>query len=173
MKLSSIDVATKLFNVRIKRSKPTSRVMYHGSPRLSTCPGLAVLTLQDVVQQEPHVRGPLRQAAHKIRIPLRSERYIAAHVEALFHQVFLQIAPDSIEHLKLKSICPDALLCHVGTGLLNDGFIVRGKPLDNSPRSADAACKPRSFCRHLPCRERPPPQAPNTRLYTTARGRRC
>src|SRR5438270_320543 len=63
--------------------------------------------------------------AHVIGVPLRSERNINPHAPALAHQVLLQVAANSVQHLKFKRI--SAYLFGVGERLsLPYDFLVVG-----------------------------------------------
>src|SRR3569832_2670105 len=65
--------------------------------------------LRQILQHEPHVRRPLGQPAHEVRIPVFSIRNIDPDVEPVARELSLQIAPDAVEHLKLKLFFSDSL----------------------------------------------------------------
>src|SRR6476660_3132393 len=70
----------------------------------SSLPSTSPECLADhVARDESHVRRPLCQATHEIRIPLRAEGHIDTHSISVAHELLLQVAADAVEHLKLES----------------------------------------------------------------------
>jgi hypothetical protein len=58
--------------------------------------GRAALRSQQVLGDEQHVGGAFCEPPHEVGIPLGAEGDVDAHAPALFHQVLLQVAPDSV-----------------------------------------------------------------------------
>src|SRR6185437_16318297 len=81
----------------------------------------------NVAGNERHVGRTLCQAAHEIRIPLRPERNIHTHVVALPHELFLQVATHSVEHLEFESFGADLVFPHEAPDPRDDRGIVRGQ----------------------------------------------
>src|SRR5215471_7675757 len=63
--------------------------------------------LQKILQHKPDVCRPLSQSPHEVRIPVFSVRHVDPHAPAVAGELFLQIAPDPVKHLKLKSVFSD------------------------------------------------------------------
>src|SRR6185436_13466745 len=57
--------------------------------------------LRKILHYEPDIRRPLGEPPHEVRIPVFSIRNIDSQVEAVACELVLQVAPDSVEHLKL------------------------------------------------------------------------
>ena len=88
-------------------------------------PATADHLLEDTSSEECHVGGTLREAAHQVRIPLRSERNVHPHAIAFAHKLILKIASHSVEHLKLEATRRDLILLRESLRFLDDRFIVR------------------------------------------------
>src|ERR1035438_4213822 len=54
---------------------------------------LPLLGPEEVLCQEQHIRGPLRQPPHEVGIPLPPKRNVNPHVVAFLHQSPLQVPP--------------------------------------------------------------------------------
>jgi len=65
-------------------------------------PRCAPSSFEKIFQNEDRVGGAFGEAAHQIRIPLRSKRDVDAHAPSVANELLLQIAADSVEHLKLE-----------------------------------------------------------------------
>src|SRR5580704_13700586 len=65
---------------------------------------------EEVPRQEHHIRRPLRQPPHEVRIPGRPERDIDPHAEPLTRQPSLQVAAHAIQHLELERALGNYLL---------------------------------------------------------------
>src|SRR6476659_287189 len=80
--------------------------------------------LQHAGGHKRDIRWTLGETAHEIRIPLRSERHVHAHTVSLAHELVLQIAADTVEHLKLEAIGLDVILDRKTLRLANHSFVV-------------------------------------------------
>src|SRR6266566_3167387 len=65
-------------------------------------------------------------APQQVRVPLRAIRNIDAHIVSLADQLFLQIAPDAVEHLELESSFTDAVVTRILAGSIDDSLVMRG-----------------------------------------------
>src|SRR5260370_17297634 len=81
---------------------------------------------EQVLQNKESIGGPLRQTPHEVRIPLRPKGDIHAHPPAILDKLALKIAPDSIEHLELKSIGWNLFSFGEFQGRCNHLLVVRG-----------------------------------------------
>src|SRR4051812_33076718 len=77
-------------------------------------------------RDERDVRRAFSQPAHEVGIPLRAERHIDTHAIALPHELLLEVAPYTVEHLELEPTRIDAVRLHEGLGGVDDARIVRG-----------------------------------------------
>src|SRR5512138_559495 len=75
---------------------------------------------QHVARDEGDVRGPLGEAAHEVRIPLRAEGDVDAHPPPLAHDLLLEVAADAVEHLELEALGRDAALAREALRLGDD-----------------------------------------------------
>src|SRR5581483_7665137 len=66
----------------------------------------AALRLERVAQEEEDVGGPLGQATHEVREPVRAKRRRAKDALATRDEVQLQLGPDAVEHLQLHPLRP-------------------------------------------------------------------
>src|SRR6185436_10913246 len=62
------------------------------------------LLSEEIGNKEPNIRRSLRQTAHEVGIPMGAERNIHADRITLLRQLVLQIAANSVEHLKLDCL---------------------------------------------------------------------
>src|SRR6185312_11046063 len=90
--------------MRVPPSTPCSAMVRRSTSRICAADRICMLLLllfHQIFQQEQQIGGPLRQPAHEIGVPLRAKRNVYPHPPALAAQLFLQIAPDAVQHLKL------------------------------------------------------------------------
>ena len=59
---------------------------------------------EEIRHKEPDVRRAFRKAAHEVGIPLRAKWNVNAHGVTFFHESFLQVAADAVEHLKFDGV---------------------------------------------------------------------
>jgi hypothetical protein len=77
---------------------------------------------------EEHVRRALGQAAHEVGIPLRAERNVDPQAISLAHQLLLEIAAHTVEHLELVGDARNILGAGELLQLRNDLLVVRSQP---------------------------------------------
>src|SRR5687768_10955999 len=80
---------------------------------------------EDAAKHEQHVRRPLREPSHEVRIPLGSVRDVHPQARAAIEQAALEVAPDAVQHLVLEPIGTDAALARGGGDALEHVGIVR------------------------------------------------
>src|SRR5260370_16820430 len=88
---------------------------------------------EQVLQNKESIGGPLRQTPHEVRIPLRPKGDIHAHPPAILDKLALKIAPDSIEHLELKSIGWNLFSFGEFQGRCNHLLVVLGHAVIDTP----------------------------------------
>ena len=79
---------------------------------------------EEAAQDEQHVRRPLGQASHEVRVPLGAVRHVDPHPVALGHQPALEVAPHAVQHLELEAVRADAALARGGADALDHLRIV-------------------------------------------------
>src|SRR5829696_9162723 len=67
------------------------------------CVYLNLLT-EKIRNKEPDIGWAFCKAAHEVWVPMRTERDVDTDRVALFDELFLQIAADAIQHLKLDRV---------------------------------------------------------------------
>src|SRR5579872_1056612 len=87
---------------------------------------LAGLVAQKILRKEQNVRRPLRKTSHEVRIPFVSEGDVHAHVVAFCHQLSLQVAPHTIQHLEFETARSNPVLPGAGLGCGNH-LLVMGR----------------------------------------------
>src|ERR1700737_5173212 len=115
------------------RARPCTPRWYSGHPWSDRREGIVPLPTaafadhlpEDISGEEPHLCGAPREAAHQIWIPLRSEWDVNPHAISLAHELGLQIAAHSIQHLKLEASGRNLMLPGESLRLFDDRFIVR------------------------------------------------
>src|SRR4030095_13438480 len=85
--------------------------------------------LKQILHHEPNICRPLGQPPHEVRIPVFSVRHIDSHVVAIARQLFLKIAPDAVQHLKLKFIFSDSFSCRKLNCRIDHLWIMRRDPV--------------------------------------------
>src|SRR6185295_20224927 len=60
--------------------------------------------LRQILHHEPHIRRAFREPAHEVRIPVFPIRHIDSDLVTIACELSLEVAPDTVEHLKLKLI---------------------------------------------------------------------
>ena len=80
--------------------------------------------LQHVASDERNIRRTLGEPAHEIRIPLRSEWNVDTHPVSVAHELFLEVAPHSVQHLKLESVRSDVVLACEAPGFPHHSLVV-------------------------------------------------
>src|SRR5215213_6845297 len=89
-------------DVKISATMSIAPKMHHKTQNQSL-----MLTLREILQDEPDIRRPLGEPAHEVRIPVFSVRNIDSQVEPVACELSLEIAPHTIKHLKLVLLFPD------------------------------------------------------------------
>src|ERR1700674_3286723 len=115
------------------RARPCNRRSYSGHPWSDLREGIVPLPVaafadhlpEDISGEECDVCGTLCEAAHQIWVPLRSEGDVNPHAIPLAHELVLQIAPHSVQHLELEATGRDLSLLRESLRLSDDGFVVR------------------------------------------------
>ena len=82
---------------------------------------------EEVPGQEEHVGRSLSQPAHEVGIPLAAKGNVDAHLVAVAHQLALQIAAHSIQHLKLEMAGSMPRAAAYAFDGCNHGLVVRGQ----------------------------------------------
>src|SRR5580693_6511583 len=90
-----------------------------------------LLSSQEVLGNEQHVRRTLGQPPHQIRIPFGSERNVDSHSPSVASQALLQIAADAVKHLELKGVSRNSLFGSERFGLINDVFVMGSQAVIN------------------------------------------
>src|SRR5205085_7271753 len=85
-----------------------------------------------IFRNENCIRLPLCQTPHQVRIPFSAKWYINTHTPAIAYQFFLQVATDTVQHLKFKCIARDLFLNGKSFGLIDDVFVVCGQAVINA-----------------------------------------
>src|SRR5262249_36950593 len=107
--------------------------LVYATPPAQTGQSTLRLSSEHISQDKPYICRTLRKPTHKIRIPIPSVRYVDPHPITLCHQLFLEVPPDAVQHLKFKSVRRDIPFSCKLYGGVDHVFIVRG----------DAVVKPR------------------------------
>src|ERR1700687_771117 len=115
------------------RARPCTHRWYSGHPWSDRREGIDPLPVaafadqlpEDISGEERDVCGTLREAAHQIWIPLRSEWDVNPHAISLAHELGRQIAAHSIQHLKLEATGRNLVLLGESLRLFDDCFVVR------------------------------------------------
>src|SRR5215208_4064212 len=75
-------------DVKISATISIAPKMHHKTQNQSL-----MLTLREILQDEPDIRRPLGEPAHEVRIPVFSVRNIDSQVETVARELSLQVSP--------------------------------------------------------------------------------
>src|SRR6266478_7921514 len=77
-----------------------------------------------ISQHEPHIGRTLGEAPHEIGVPVSAVGHVDSHAVTVSYQLLLQVAPDAVQHLKLKFVRRNVSLPRELNGSRNHALIV-------------------------------------------------
>ena len=85
-----------------------------------------LLFSEEIRNEEPDIGRAFRQTAHEVGVPVRAKWNVDADGITFLDQLFLQIAADTVQHLKLDGLLGQAYFFRI---LLRKGnpFLVMGR----------------------------------------------
>src|SRR5262245_52098086 len=92
----------------VEPPQPAARTTTRARPRtLNLTPPIVRTLPQSPFDEEQHVRRPLGEPPHQVRVPVRPERRGDEHPAAPADEVLLQLRADAVEHLQLHPVVAD------------------------------------------------------------------
>src|SRR6266849_2278263 len=84
------------------------------------------LRTEEVADEEAKIRGPLGEAAHKVREPIVSERNVNADAIAVADEPALKIGAHAVQQLEFEIVLGNLLGCCVTDGCCDHARIMGG-----------------------------------------------